>query len=311
MNDINESIDLAGRSAYAAVKSNWKSIASILVCMLVVMVYLAKPELTFDGVVSFTGNYVVLLLCGYAMMWIYFDSGILKGMQTEKYIEAERGYREIQKEYEAMDKSNADGFCVFFKDFELNNHITKILHAYHIERKVYDDFLDGKEQKLTRKERHILKRCKRCKPINLDRFTIAASEEGARGGRIDTMSPDAKTTREVARAVVAAAAFMLLSVSFVFKFIARPTPETVMTCVWAVATVWYSGLKGSRLGYRKKAVHTVQFFETQTIIFREYKRYCERLKNESEHQRLDEERGGQRDRGGELLGGSAEHLQGT
>lgn len=288
MNDINDSIELAGRSAYNAVKSNWKSIASILICMLVVMVYLAKPELNFESIVSFTGNYLVLLLCGYAMMWIYFDTGILKGMQNERYVEVEKNYREVQKEYEAMDKTNADGFCEYFKEYELNNHITKILRAYHIERKVYDDFLEGKEQKLTFKERRVLRRCKRAKPINLDRFTIASSEDGARGSRIDTLSPDAKATREVVRSVLTAAVFMLMSVSFVFKFIARPTPETVLTCLWAIATVWYSGFKGARLGYRKKAVHTVHFFETQTLIFTEYKRYCERQKNESEHQCADE-----------------------
>jgi hypothetical protein len=289
MNDINNSIDLASKSAYNTVKSNWRSIASILVCTLVVMVYLAKPELSIDGIVSFTGNYLILLLCGYAMMWIYFDSGEANGMKTEEYVNAEKDYRVLQMEYEAMDKSKADGFCEWFKEYELNNHITKILRAYHIERSVYDDFLAGKEQNLTFKERRILKRCRRCKPINLDRFTIAASEDGARGGRIDTLSPDARARKEIVRSVLFAAVFMLMSVSFVFKFIARPTPETVVTCLWAVATVWYSGLKGARLGFRKKAVHTVQFFETQGLIFKEYKRFCERSQNEkSEDQRVDE-----------------------
>lgn len=289
MNDINESIDLAGRSAYNAIKSNWKSIASIFICLLVVMVYLAKPELTFEGVVSFAGNYIVLLFCGYAMMWIYFDHGEESGKKLEKYVEAEKEYRLIQREYEAMDKSNADGFCEYFKEYELNNHITKILRAYHIDRQVYDDFLAGKELTLTFKERHVLKRCKRCKPINLDRFTIAASEDGARGGRISTLSPDAKARKEIIRSVLSAAVFMLMSVSFVFKFISRPTPETVLTCLWAVGTVWYSGLKGARLGFRKKAVHTVQFFETQGLIFKEYKRFCERSQNEKiKDQRVDE-----------------------
>ena len=289
MNDINNSIDLASNSAYNAVKSNWKSIASILVCALVVMVYLAKPELTFESIISFTGNYLILLLCGYAMMWIYFDSGEANGMKTEQYVEAEKGYRALQREYEEMDKSKADGFCEYFKEYELNNHITKILRAYHIERSVYDDFLLGKEQNLTFRERRILNKCKRCKPINLDRFTIAASEDGARGGRIDTLSPDARARKEIARSVVTAAVFMLMSVSFVFKFIARPTPETILTCLWAVATVWYSGLKGARLGYRKKAVHTVHFFDTQSLIFSEFKSYCERETNEEgKDQRVDE-----------------------
>lgn len=273
--------ETAARNSFSVVKDSWKSIASVFVTLLVVMAYLVHPTFSFQSIVSFTADYAVMLLCIFAMTFLYFESGEKKGEATERYREAEKEYRAIQKEYDVMDKSHADDFCEYFRNYELEMHVSKMLTSRHVTIYRYKKYLEDHDVTgMSKKQKKTMRRCEKAKPIALDRFSIASDEGDFVGSRLDTASPEKKSSRDTIHAILCAAIKAFLSVSFVFKFSVNPTIETVVMCMWSVGMVWWAAIKGINLGYRKKAVHTVTFFTTQGIIFKEYKRYCESKRQE-------------------------------
>ena len=207
-----------------------------------IAVLVSFTEIGFCDISSrdFTLNAIFMLICTYIMYFSLEDTGERTGKTSAEYVERENEFKAIQKK---IDSSKIGSLRDFLKDYKMQEYRYRrenLILAYGLSVEEYENMC--KLEKLTLRQRMIIRKVERLKPIDITPKTLMARSIGEGGSEI--ANPKSARLFKIILNLIPSTLCMLFTVSIMLSAKDNLTTSDIIDSIVKLTTRPAIALKG-------------------------------------------------------------------
>ena len=229
-----------------------------------IAVLVSFTEIGFCDISSrdFTLNAIFMLICTYIMYFSLEDTGERTGKTSAEYVERENEFKAIQKK---IDSSKIGSLRDFLKDYKMQEYRYRrenLILAYGLSVEEYENMC--KLEKLTLRQRMIIRKVERLKPIDITPKTLMARSIGEGGSEI--ANPKSARLFKIILNLIPSTLCMLFTVSIMLSAKDNLTTSDIIDSIVKLTTLPAIALKGYCQGYSYATEALPSWLQTKTNL---------------------------------------------
>lgn len=263
--DFEKSILESGQimqKTYSFLVENMGKTVAIITGIIAVLV--SFTEIGFCDISSrnFTINAIFMLICAYIMYFSLEDTGERAGRASAEYIERENEFKAMQKK---VDSTKIGKMRDFLKDYRIQEHRYRrenMILTYGMSVEEYENM--RAQTKLTLKQRRIVRKVEKLKPIDITPKTLLTRSVGDGGSEIS--NPRGMKLFKIILNLIPSTFCMLFTVSIMLSAKENLTSSDIIDSIVKLTTLPTIALKGYCQGYSYATEALPAWLQTKTNL---------------------------------------------